>query len=139
MKSLPAGFFALNLFRAANNLQDFSAESVHAIEVSAHTLQHDLAIDVDHVGVPHPAPVHDVGHLHARLQFVALRVHGEDADFAGLHVVGDLLRQISQRARRQVFQHKRPERRTEARQSCAMLAAISRQSLSVMMVTFSDG
>ena len=38
------------------------------------------------------------------LSSLALRLHREDADLAGLHVVQDFTRQIGQRPRRQFFQ-----------------------------------
>ena len=60
------------------------------------------------------------------LQFVALRLHGEDADLAGLHVVADLARHVGQRTRRQVFQHERVEgQRPDFQFVRRVLAAIS--------------
>ncbi len=115
MKSLPAGFLARICFACADDLDDLLAEA-STREVGAHAFQHDLLVDVDHVGVAHLAAVDDVGHLHARLQFVALRVHGEDADLAGLHVVGDRGGKIGQRTRRQILQHEGLERRAHASQ-----------------------
>ena len=46
--------------------------------------------------------------------FSSLRLHphGEDADVAGLHVFGDLVRQAGQRARREIFQHEGLEGRS---------------------------
>src|SRR5690349_15844798 len=62
-------------------------------------------VDVDHVRVTNLAAVYDVGHLHARAQFVGLRLHGEDADLAGVQIVDDFGWQIAERARREVFQN----------------------------------
>ncbi|MGC4056339.1 MAG: hypothetical protein QM757_46665 [Paludibaculum sp.] len=44
------------------------------------------------------AAIHDVGHLHAAPELVALRHYGKDAHLAGLHVVEHYLRHIGQRA-----------------------------------------
>ena len=57
--------------------------------------------------VAHLAAIDDVGELHARAQLVALHVHGEDADLALLHVVGDRRRQVDERPRRDVFEDER--------------------------------
>ncbi len=96
-----------------HDVHDLLAERVNAIEVGPHAFQHDLVIDVDHVGVPHATPVDDIGHLHSRFQLVTLNVDRENADLAGLHVFGNLRRQASQRAFRQVLQHESLERRTD--------------------------
>jgi len=66
--------------------------------------------------VTHLVAVDDVGHLHARFQFVALHVHRKDADVAGLHVVGDLGWQVGQGTRRQVLQHEGLEGRSQLQQ-----------------------
>src|SRR5262249_53685347 len=76
----PSRILCSDLFCAADDLYDLFAQCVHAVEVGAHALQHDLAIDIHHVSVPHAASVHDVGHLHARLQFIALRMNRKNAD-----------------------------------------------------------
>ena len=55
--------------------------------------------------VAHLAPVDHVRHLHARAQFIGLRLHREDAHVAGFHVGEHFGGHILQRARRQVFQH----------------------------------
>ena len=77
------------------------------MEIGAHALEHHLAVDVDHVAMAHLAAVDDVGELHARAELVALHVHGQDADLALLHVVGDRLGQIDQRPWRDIFENKR--------------------------------
>ena len=105
-----------DFFGARHDVDDFAAERVNLVVVRAHAFQHDLPVDVDHVGVAHPAAVHDVGHLHARLQFVALHIHGKDADVAGLHVLGDLGWKVGQRTRRKIFQHEGLEGRAQLRQ-----------------------
>ncbi len=110
------GIGRANFFRLGDDVHHFAAERVDLVVVGAHAFQHDLLVDVDHVRVAHLAAVHDVGHLHARLQLVALHLDGEDADIAGFHVVGDLRRQVGQRAWRQVFQHERLEGRAQLRQ-----------------------
>ena len=73
-------------------------------------------VDVDHVRVTHLAAIDDVGHLHARLQLVALHSDGEDPDVAGFHVVGDFLRKRSQRTRREIFQYEGLEGRAQVRE-----------------------
>ncbi len=105
MKLQPAAVLPVISFALADDLHHFAAEGVDVVEVGAHAFQHDLAIDVDHVRVAHAPPVDDARHLHARLQFVGLHPHGEDAHVAGLHVFRDLAGQAGQRARRQIFQH----------------------------------
>ena len=67
------------------------------MEIGAHAFEHHLPVDVDHVAVAHLAAIDDVGELHARAQLVALHVHGQDADLAPLHVLGDRRRQVAQR------------------------------------------
>ena len=49
-------------------------------------------------------PVDDAGHGHARLEFVALRVHGEDADLAFREIVADDGRQVLKRTLGDVFE-----------------------------------
>src|SRR5208283_4746176 len=78
------GILRFDLLGGADDLDDLLAERIHTGKIGAHAFQHDLVIDVDHVRVAHLAPVHDVGHLHARLQFIGLYSNGEDADLAGL-------------------------------------------------------
>ncbi len=94
-----------NLFGGAHPLDNLRTQAVDLQKIRAHAFQHDLLIDVDHVGVADLAAVHDVGHLHARLQFVSLRLHGEDADLAGLKIGGDHLRKIRQGTRCHILQH----------------------------------
>src|SRR5208282_5543937 len=86
-------------------LLDFQAQTVDFQEVRPHSLQHDALLDVDHVRVPDLAPVHDVGHLHARLQFVGLSAHGKDADLACFEIFDDGQRQISHRTNGYVLEH----------------------------------
>ena len=101
--------FGAHLFRLGDDVDDLLAEGIHAVEVGAHAFEHDFVADVDHVGVAHAAAIDDVGHLHARLQLVLLHSDGEDADVAGLHVVGDFAGQAGERASRDFFQHERFE------------------------------
>ena len=89
----------------AHALDNFRAEPVHFLIIRAHTLQHDLLVDVDHVRMTDLLAIHDVRHLHARLQFMGLRLHGKNADLAGLKIGGNRLRQVGQRSGRDVFQH----------------------------------
>jgi len=57
--------------------------------------------------VPHAPPVNDVRHLHARVQFIGLHLHGEDGNLRALHIGQHRRRHIDQRTRSQVFQQKR--------------------------------
>ncbi len=109
-------------------------------EVRAHAFQHDLLVDVDHVGVADFAAVHDVGHLHARPQFVGLRLHGEDADLAGFQIVErSRAADRSAAAAPALPAPRRDREQPSASSSRTMLAAISRLASSVMTVTFSLG
>ncbi len=107
------GIGAANFLSVGDDLHRLAADGVDLVVVGAHAFQHDLLVDVHHVRMAHLAAIDDVGHLHARLQLVALHLDGEDGDVAGLHVLGDLTRQVGQRARRQVFQHERLEGRAQ--------------------------
>ena len=98
-----------------------------------------LLVDVDHVRVADLAAVHHVGHLHARAQFVGLRLDGEDAHLAGFQVVQHGARHVGQRARRQILENPASIRRAQLVEFCASAAAISRQARSVISVTFSCG
>ena len=89
---------------AANAIEHLLPEAVDQVEVGAHALAHDLRRDVDHVGVAHVAAVDDVGHLHARVEFVGLDLDGEDRDLRGLHVGEDGGGHVDERARGQVFE-----------------------------------
>ena len=102
------GGFGSHLLCAPHYLDNLGADAIHFQEVGAHAFQHDLVIDVDHVGVADLAAVDHIGHLHARLQFVGLRLHRKDADLAGFEVVHDFTRQIGQRTRRKFFQNPGP-------------------------------
>ena len=79
-------------------------EAVDGVVVGAHAITHDFRRDVDHVGVAHAAAIDDVGHLHARVQFVGLDLDGEDGDGGGFHVFEDCGGHVSKRARREVFE-----------------------------------
>src|SRR5258708_20432248 len=58
-------------------------------------------------------PVHHICHLNARPQFIGLRLHRENRNLAGFHVVENRLRQIPEGALRQIFQHPCMIRRAE--------------------------
>ena len=81
------GIGGANFAGGAGHLPHLRADAVHLTEIGAHAFQHDAPVDVDHVGVAHLAAVDHVGHLHAGAEFVGLGLHGENADFARLHVV----------------------------------------------------
>src|SRR3989454_9850044 len=57
--------------------------------------------------MPDVATIYDICHLHAGAQFVSLRLHRKNGNLAGLEIICDLLRQIGQRTRSQVFQYPR--------------------------------
>ena len=134
------GIGGADLPRRAGHAPDLRADAIHFVEIGAHAFQHDAAVDVHHVGVAHLAAVHDVGHLHARAQFVGLRFHREDADLAGFHVVEHVARHVGKRPRREIFEDPGVEYELAARSSsCASAAPISRQARSVISVTFSSG
>ena len=61
----------------------------------------------------HLPAIDDVGQLHARAQLVALHVHGQDADLALLHVVGDRRRQIDERPLGDLLEDERLVRRAD--------------------------
>ena len=54
--------------------------------------------------MPDVATIYDICHLHAGAQFVSLRLHRKNGNLAGLEIISDLLRQIGQRTRDQLFQ-----------------------------------
>ncbi len=103
----------MHLFGLNHDFHDLLAESIDAVEVCPHALHHDLVINVDHVGVAHAPAIHDIGHLHARFQLVALYIHRKNADLAGLHVVGDFPRKTGERAFGDFLEDKGLERRTD--------------------------
>ncbi len=55
-----------HLLGAPHRFDNLGADAIDFEEVGPHAFQHDLMIDVDHVGVPDFAAVHHVGHLHPR-------------------------------------------------------------------------
>src|ERR1700674_2066525 len=94
-----------DLFRPPHQFHHLDADAIHLEKVRPHPLQHNLPIDIHHVGVAYLAPIHDVRHLHARTQFIRLRLHRKDADLAALEILNDFLWKIAKRSRRQVLQH----------------------------------
>ena len=138
--SVPDGVVARISLRGARHLPDLGADAVHLAEVRAHALEHDAAVDVDHVRVPHLAAVDDIGHLHARPQFVGLRPNREDADVARLHILEYLARHVVQGPRGEIFENPGVVRATEARRAHGRARRRSRaQASSVISVTFSCG
>ena len=103
----------MNLLCPAHDVNHFCADAVHLEKIRPHPFQHDLPVDVHHVGVPDLAPVYHVRHVHARLQFVRLRLYSEDAYLTGFQIIQYLLRQIGQRTRRQILQDPCPVRRPD--------------------------
>ena len=90
---------------AAHAIEDLLARAGRRRSKSARMPWHMISRrDVDHVGVAHVAAVDDVGHLHARVQFVGLDLDGEDGDLGGLHVGEDGGGHVGERARGQVFE-----------------------------------
>ena len=96
--------FRADVLGAPSHLPHLAAELIHLAEISTHAFQHDLAVDVDHVGVADAPAVHDRGHLHARGQFAGLSRGGEDAHLARFQVVEDGLGHVPQRTLGEIFQ-----------------------------------
>ena len=92
-----------NLFCLPCHLDYFRADSIHFQEIRSHAFQHDLAVDVDHMGMTNFAPIYYGGHLHSRSQFVALRLNRKDTYLAGFQIFENFSRQIYKRARGEVF------------------------------------
>ena len=126
---MPAAVFA-RIFDAFRTISTtFVADAIHLGEIRPHPFQHDPPVDVHHVRMPDLPPVHDIRHLHARLQFVALHLHREDADLACLQIVQNLLRQIASAAAPPILQHERLVRRAHLLQFVHEAAAISLRRL----------
>ncbi len=100
------GIGGANLRGGAGHLPNLRADAIDFFEIGAHAFEHDAPVDIDHMGMAHLAAVHHIGHLHARAQFVGLRLHREDAHIAGFHDrPSTSSRHVFQRPRRQVFQN----------------------------------
>ena len=95
---------------AAHAIQNLLREAVNLVVVGAHAVAHDLRRDVDHVGVTHAAAVHDIGHLHARAQFIGLHLHGENRNLGRFHILKHRGGHVCERARREVFKNEGIER-----------------------------
>jgi len=52
--------------RGAGAFDQAPAQFINRSKICPHPLEHDFATDVDHVGVPDFAAIHDIRHLHAR-------------------------------------------------------------------------
>ena len=98
----------------AHALQHGLREAVDLVEICAHALGHDLAGDVDHVGVAHAAAVDDIGHLHAGAKFVGLDLDGEDRGVRALHVIEHQRGHGSDRAGRKRLQDEGVPRAADA-------------------------
>ena len=81
------GIGGANLLGRAGHLPHLRADAIHFGEIGAHAFEHDAAVDIHHVRVADLAAIHHVRHLHARAQFVPLRLYGEDADLARFQIV----------------------------------------------------
>src|SRR5436190_2030172 len=53
-----------DLLSYAHHLQNLAADAIDLQEICAHSLQHDLPIDVHHVRMPDAAAIYDLRHLH---------------------------------------------------------------------------
>src|SRR5215831_3426005 len=95
----------VNPGRLTHHLHHFLAQPVHALEIRAHTLEHDLAIDVHHVRVPDLASVDYVGHLDARAQLVSLCLNGKDRDVALFKVIENFAGKIDEGAAGKLLQN----------------------------------
>jgi hypothetical protein len=89
---------------AADTVQNLLRESVNLVVVGAHAVAHDFGCDVDHMGVAHVATVDHIRHLHPRMEFVGLHLHGEDGDLRSFHIFKDGGRHVRERTRREVFE-----------------------------------
>ena len=101
---VPAAVVARMRVARRTRSSTFCDEAIDEVEVGAHALAHDFGRDIDHVSVAHVAAVDDVGHLHARVEFVRLHLHREDGDLRRLHVVKDRGGHVVERAGREVFE-----------------------------------
>jgi len=106
-----AGSRGADFLGFGNDVDHLSTQAIHLEEIGAHALQHDLAIDIHHVSVANPPAVDDIGHLHTRLEFIALGDDCKNADLARLHVVENFFWEIDQRTRRKFFENPRAVRR----------------------------
>ena len=82
------------------------AELIDCAKIGAHAFEHDLAIDVHHVGVPDPVMVYHGGHLGARAEFARLTLCGKDGDLRERQVIQNNLRHVRERPPRMMLQHK---------------------------------
>ncbi len=120
----PAGFKPFQLWRKfrfefgtawclAGDTVDFArmfnqtlAELIDRAKIGAHAFEHDLAIDVHHVGVPDPVMVHDRRYFRARAEFARLGSHCENGDLRERQIIENDLRHEFQRTPRMMLQDK---------------------------------
>jgi len=89
---------------AADPVENLLRETIDSVVVCPHAIAHDFRGDVDHVRVAHAAAIDDIGHLHARVEFVGLHLHGKDGDRRGFHVFEDGGRHVCEGALGEVFE-----------------------------------
>ena len=92
----------LSLSRA---LDQAPTEHIDGTKVGAHSFQHDLPVDVDHVTVPDFVIVHYAGHLRPGGKLARLRLRGEDRHPRKRQIIEDELRHILERTPRMMLQH----------------------------------
>src|SRR5579875_859457 len=100
------GSYGPDSARFIDDVHDAQGQLIDLVEVGAHALEHDFLFDIYHVAVAQPFAVHHFAHLHASLQLVGLRLHGEDTNLARFEIVQHGLRHIYERARSKFFEHK---------------------------------
>src|SRR6266576_678038 len=107
-----------NFRSLAHHLDNFLAQAVHTLKIGTHAFQHDLAVDVDHMRVTDLAPVHNVSHLNARAQLIALRLYGKDRHLALFEVFKNLAGQVPERTVCQFLNHPGVIRRAKLLEFC---------------------
>ena len=95
------------------HFEDAGGDLVNLTEVGAHALEHDLAVDVDHVRVTDAVTVDHFGHLHARAELPGLRLNDEQADLARGKVIENYWRHVPERAGFNLFEDPDAMRRAD--------------------------
>src|SRR4051812_6130303 len=93
-------------FGVARALDQTLTERVDRANIRAHSLEHDLTRDVDHVGVANVMLVHDVAHLHARPELTPLALRAKNRDLRLREIVENDFRHAHERSHRIIFHYK---------------------------------
>src|SRR5439155_1557576 len=83
-------------------------------KISAHPFEHDLAIDVHHVGVADPMMVHDPRYFRARAEFARLALHCENGNLRARQIFEDCFRHELERPPGVVLEYEQAVIRTNA-------------------------